>query len=121
MSLFKMDRSQSGVQLGVDPYGAAPPCRSSGSFAMFAAMRRASSRVSRLAADPARRLRLVILAPERRERHTASESSGGNGSGGKRSSIAFCSFHSSTSTSAKAVAIRSICSTVNSRFNNSPG
>ena len=27
------------VQLGFDPYGAAPPCRSSGSLAMLAAMR----------------------------------------------------------------------------------
>jgi hypothetical protein len=53
MSLFKMNHSISkgdaatglgGVQLDVDPYGVAPPCRSSGSLAMLAAMRRASSR-----------------------------------------------------------------------------
>ena len=47
MSLFKMDHSISkgdavtglgGVQLGVGPYGAAPPCRNFGSLAMLAAM-----------------------------------------------------------------------------------
>ena len=59
MSLFKMDHSISkgdavtglgGAQLGVGPYDAAPPCRNSGSLAKLTAIRRASSRLSRVAA-----------------------------------------------------------------------